>query len=150
MKSPASFIAGLAAGAILATVVGGGPIAVAAPQQPSTAAGSKHKSRIVLENERVRVREVIFPANVPKTGPHTHDLPHVGVILTAGYMLWTVQRVYFGPEKSEYKGFPEVDQREIVVLTPLTIMAILLGVLPYLMFFVFTQQTVDAMFKLFG
>src|SRR5688572_185183 len=26
-----------------------------------------------------------------------------GVILTAGYMLWTIQRVYFGPERSEYK-----------------------------------------------
>ena len=65
-------------------------------------------------------------------------------------MLWTIQRVYFGPEKSEYKGFPEVDQREIVVLTPLTVMAILLGILPTLTFFVFTNQTVAAMFKLFG
>src|SRR5213075_808928 len=34
-----------------------------------------------------------------------------GVILTAGYMLWTIQRVFFGPEKPEYKGFPEVDSR---------------------------------------
>ena len=50
-----------------------------------------------------------------------------GVVLTAGYMLWTIQRVYFGPEKAEYKSFPEVDAREITVLTPLTIMAILLG-----------------------
>ena len=24
-----------------------------------------------------------------------------GVILTAGYMLWTIQRVFFGPEKAE-------------------------------------------------
>src|SRR5439155_10249155 len=47
-----------------------------------------------------------------------------GVILTAGYMLWTIQRVFFGPEKNEYKGFPEVDGREVLVLTPLTIMAI--------------------------
>src|SRR4030095_3440017 len=52
-----------------------------------------------------------------------------GVILTAGYMLWTVQRVFFGPEKAEYKDFPEVDAREVAVLTPLTVMAILLGVL---------------------
>ena len=36
-----------------------------------------------------------------------------GVILTAGYMLWTIQRVYLGPEKPEYKAFPEVDGREI-------------------------------------
>ena len=72
-----------------------------------------------------------------------------GVILTAGYMLWTIQRVFFGPEKPEYAGFPEVDQREVVVLTPLTVMAIALGVVPTLTFFVFTQQTVNALFKLF-
>jgi NADH-quinone oxidoreductase subunit M len=72
-----------------------------------------------------------------------------GVILTAGYMLWTIQRVFFGPEKAEYKGFPEVDQREVIVLTPLTIMAILLGVLPAVTVFLFTSQTVSALFKLF-
>ena len=72
-----------------------------------------------------------------------------GVILTAGYMLWTIQRVFFGPEKAEYKDFPEVDNREVAVLTPLTIMAILLGILPTVFFFVFTQTTVDAMFALF-
>ena len=73
-----------------------------------------------------------------------------GVILTAGYMLWTIQRVFFGPEKAEYKDFPEVDAREVTVLTPLTVMAILLGVLPTVFFFVFTNETVAAMFKLFN
>jgi NADH-quinone oxidoreductase subunit M len=72
-----------------------------------------------------------------------------GVILTAGYMLWTIQRVFFGPEKPEYKGFAEVDAREVTVLTPLTAMAILLGVLPWVFFFVFTQSTVNALFALF-
>jgi NADH-quinone oxidoreductase subunit M len=71
-----------------------------------------------------------------------------GVILTAGYMLWTMQRVFFGPEKNEYRGLPEVDRREITVLTPLTVMAILLGILPTACFFVFTNSTVAAMFKL--
>jgi NADH-quinone oxidoreductase subunit M len=72
-----------------------------------------------------------------------------GVILTAGYMLWTIQRVFFGPEKPEYAGLPEVDQREIAILTPLSVMAILLGILPTVFFFVFTEQTVRAMFHLF-
>src|SRR4051812_28980612 len=72
-----------------------------------------------------------------------------GVILTAGYMLWTVQRVFFGPEKPEYKGFPEVDGREIAVLTPLTVMAIVLGVFPTITFFIFTNQTVAAIKTLF-
>ena len=73
-----------------------------------------------------------------------------GVILTAGYMLMTMQKVFFGPEKPEYKGYPEVDRREIAVLTPLTIMAILLGILPTVFFFAFTDRTVAALFGLFN
>jgi NADH-quinone oxidoreductase subunit M len=72
-----------------------------------------------------------------------------GVILTAAYMLWTMQRVFLGPEKAEYKDFPEVGAREQTVLIPLTAMAVLLGVLPYAMFFVFTDATVKGLFKLF-
>ena len=73
-----------------------------------------------------------------------------GVILTAGYMLWTIQRVFFGPERPEYKAFPEANGREILVMTPLTVMAILLGILPTVFFFAFTNTTVAAMFKLFA
>ncbi|MGE5608377.1 MAG: complex I subunit 4 family protein [Bacillota bacterium] len=73
-----------------------------------------------------------------------------GLILTAGYMLWTMQRVFFGPEKPEYKSFPEVSAREQTVLIPLMVMALLLGVLPYLMFFVLTDNTVQGLFKLFA
>jgi NADH-quinone oxidoreductase subunit M len=73
-----------------------------------------------------------------------------GVVLTAGYMLWALQRVFLGPEKPEYKAFPEVDGREVLVLTPLTVMCIALGILPTLMFFVFTNQTVGALFRAFG
>jgi len=73
-----------------------------------------------------------------------------GVVLTAGYMLWTVQRVFFGPERAEYKSFPEVDQRELTVLAPLALMAVLLGILPTMFFFAYTGTTVTAMFKLFG
>jgi NADH-quinone oxidoreductase subunit M len=72
----------------------------------------------------------------------------LGVILTAGYMLWTVQRVFFGPERREYKSFPEVNNREVTVLTPLAIMCVLLGILPTLFFFAYTQTTVQAMFGL--
>ena len=73
-----------------------------------------------------------------------------GVVLTAGYMLWTIQRVYLGPEKPEYKGFSEIDSRELSVLTPLAVMAIMLGILPTVFVFAFTNQTVAAMFKLFS
>jgi NADH-quinone oxidoreductase subunit M len=73
-----------------------------------------------------------------------------GVVLTAGYMLWTIQRVFLGPERPEYKSFPEVNAREIGVLVPLTVMAVLLGILPAVFVFAFTDRTVAAMFRLFG
>jgi NADH-quinone oxidoreductase subunit M len=73
-----------------------------------------------------------------------------GVVWTAGYMLWTIQRVFFGPEKPEYQDFPEVDAREHTVLAPLTIMAIVLGILPSATFFVLTNNTVAGWFAAVG
>jgi NADH-quinone oxidoreductase subunit M len=70
----------------------------------------------------------------------------VGVILTAGYMLWTLQRIFFGPTRPEHESLPEVDQREIFVLAPLAAMAVLLGILPTVFFFTFTRTTVDALY----
>jgi NADH-quinone oxidoreductase subunit M len=54
------------------------------------------------------------------------------VILTAGYILWTLQRVYLGPE---YKGphgeaLTPMTRREIAIAAPLLALAILLGVYP--------------------
>ena len=54
------------------------------------------------------------------------------VILTAGYILWAIQRVYLGPE---YKGpHPEaitpINQREAAIGFILLFFAILLGVYP--------------------
>jgi len=59
-----------------------------------------------------------------------------GVILTAGYILWTIQRVYFGPE---YKGphaeaIVPMNGREATVAYVLLILAIVLGVYPEVMF----------------
>jgi len=58
------------------------------------------------------------------------------VILTAGYILWTIQRVYLG---SEYKGpHPEaltpMTGREIAIAAPLLALAILFGVYPQALF----------------
>jgi NADH-quinone oxidoreductase subunit M len=54
------------------------------------------------------------------------------VILTAGYILWAVQRVYLG---AEYRGphgeaLTPMTLREMVVAVPLTVFAIVLGVYP--------------------
>ena len=59
-----------------------------------------------------------------------------GVILTAGYILWTLQRVYLG---HEYKGphpeaLVEANTRELAIGYTLVIFAILFGVMPNLLF----------------
>jgi len=73
-----------------------------------------------------------------------------GVILTAGYMLWTIQRVFFGPEKPEYRGFTDVDAREKIVLAPLAAMAIVLGVLPGALVLAMTRTTLAGLLQLVG
>jgi len=66
------------------------------------------------------------------------------VILTAGYILWTIQRVYLGPE---YKGphgdhlYP-ITTREVAIAAPLLALAILLGVYPRALFSYMTP-TID-------
>jgi NADH-quinone oxidoreductase subunit M len=58
------------------------------------------------------------------------------VVLTAGYILWTIQRVYLGPE---YKGphgeaLTPITLRETAIAAPLLALAILFGVYPSAMF----------------
>jgi NADH-quinone oxidoreductase subunit M len=72
-----------------------------------------------------------------------------GVVLNAAYMLRAMQRVFFGAERPEHKGFAEIDAREITVLAPLAVMAILLGVVPTAMVFAFTDQTMAGWFGTF-
>lgn len=55
----------------------------------------------------------------------------LSVILTAGYLLWAWQRVYFGTNP-ETKAFPELSLREAAVLVPFAVLAIVLGVYPAL------------------
>lgn len=93
--SKLTFVAGVAAGSVitagLLTFGAAGLEAVRAPQAATAAkaAGIKYSTQVVFENERVRVKDVTFPAGVLDTGMHTHDLAHVGVILTDGKLLFT-------------------------------------------------------------
>jgi NADH-quinone oxidoreductase subunit M len=53
-----------------------------------------------------------------------------GVILTAGYLLWTIQRVYLGPINEKYKSLPDINGREMFTLVPLGAIVILVGIYP--------------------
>jgi len=80
-----AFLAGAAAGAVTMTIVFGGRAVIAGGQ----AQAAKYPVKVVLENDRVRVRDVTFPPGVMDTGLHTHEFPHVGVILTAGSLTFS-------------------------------------------------------------
>jgi quercetin dioxygenase-like cupin family protein len=82
-----AFFAGIIVGAAIVAVALG-PRAAAADRDAQTAP-VKYSIKIALENDRVRVRDVTFPPGVPDTGMHTHEFPHVGVILTAGSLTFT-------------------------------------------------------------
>lgn len=61
-------------------------------------------------------------------------LAAAGVIFTAGYVLWLIQRVYLGPQKPEYADYPEATGREMAILMPLAALCVVLGVLPRVLF----------------
>ena len=90
MKSRVSiFIAGIIAGAALtAALMAGVPaLASGATESPQSAPQKAEANvKVVLENDRVRVRDVTFPPGV--TGMHTHTLPHVGVVIDGGTLVF--------------------------------------------------------------
>jgi NADH-quinone oxidoreductase subunit M len=56
-------------------------------------------------------------------------LAAVTVVITAAYILWTVQRVFLGTNPA-YKDYSDMDLREVICAVPLVVLAVLLGVLP--------------------
>jgi len=64
-----------------------------------------------------------------KFSPLFAILAALTVVITAGYILWTLQRVYLGVNPA-YKDYPDMSWREIVCATPLVVFAVVLGVFP--------------------
>jgi NADH-quinone oxidoreductase subunit M len=72
------------------------------------------------------------PAWFPDAGKVLAVLAALTVVLTAAYILWTIQRVYFG-QNPVYKDYPDINLREIICIVPLIVLAVLLGVFPGLL-----------------
>lgn len=83
VRSARQFVAGLVCGAGATAVLMSGVALRAGEVQGETS------SKVVFENERVRVKDVTFPAGGGDKQVHTHQLPHVGVILTPGALTFT-------------------------------------------------------------
>src|SRR5262249_57893101 len=55
------------------------------------------------------------------------------VVLTAGYMLWALQRMYLGQPNPKYASTGwEINGRELLTLVPLAAIVLVLGVYPKL------------------
>jgi NADH-quinone oxidoreductase subunit M len=54
----------------------------------------------------------------------------ISVIITAGYYLWTMQRVFLGPVNPRYEGYKDLNLRERLTLYPLAIIIVVLGFYP--------------------
>jgi NADH-quinone oxidoreductase subunit M len=67
------------------------------------------------------------------------------VVLTAGYILWAIQRVYLG---AEYKGphgdhLTPMTMRELFVSATLAVFAVIFGIFPYHTVFRYMDATID-------
>ncbi len=54
----------------------------------------------------------------------------LGILLGAAYMLWTLQRIFFGPLNEKWASLTDLDKREYAMLVPLALIVIFLGIYP--------------------
>jgi NADH-quinone oxidoreductase subunit M len=55
----------------------------------------------------------------------------IGIVLTAAYLLWAMQRVFLGKLNEKYKEFPDISFREVFSQAPLLFLCLALGVFPF-------------------
>ncbi len=68
------------------------------------------------------------------------------VILTAGYILWTLQRVFLGGSE-QYKGLPDLTIREWIIAIPLAVFTVALGIFPQSLLLSWMSPSVDLMVR---
>jgi len=71
----------------------------------------------------------------------------LGVVLTAGYILRMIQKMFLGQINPKWEGLPEINGREIFTVFPLAVLTIAIGIFPSILN-VFIKGTVDNLVKL--
>lgn len=66
------------------------------------------------------------------------------VVLTAAYILWTMQRVYLGTNPA-YKDYPDMTPREVAIATPLVVLSVALGIFPGLLLLSWMEPSVTGL-----
>ncbi len=55
----------------------------------------------------------------------------IGIVLTAAFLLWAMQRVFLGTLNEKYKDYADMTPREIFCMAPFLILCIVLGIFPH-------------------
>lgn len=76
------------------------------------------------------VAELSVLTGTYNASPLLAGLALIGIVVTAAFMLWTVQRVLLGPVNPRWQNLPDADAREIISLAPLMALALVFGVVP--------------------
>ncbi len=64
----------------------------------------------------------------------------LGIVLTAAYMLWTLQRVFLGQPNEKWASLPDINGRELFTLVPLAVIVLVLGICPSLLLDLMTSS----------
>jgi NADH-quinone oxidoreductase subunit M len=77
------------------------------------------------------IGEFLILAGSFKASPVAASFAATGVILAAIYLLWLVQRVFFGPiTNEENRRIPEIAWNEVAAIVPLIVLMVWIGVHP--------------------
>src|SRR5690606_14889399 len=73
----------------------------------------------------------------------------IGTVLTAGYMLFMLQKVNLGEPNPEWDGheFPDADKFELAAWVPLIVLTVVIGLYPKLIFSA-TTDTITALVEM--
>ncbi|MGZ8754041.1 MAG: proton-conducting transporter transmembrane domain-containing protein, partial [Acidimicrobiia bacterium] len=100
----------------------------------------------------------LFGAYSPAAGLNTTlfrtamVLGAIGTVLTAGYMLWMLQKVNLGEPSAEWESsrFHDVDAYELTAWVPLMVAIVAIGVFPRLVLGATNDAVVSLVTKAFG
>jgi NADH:ubiquinone oxidoreductase subunit 4 (subunit M) len=76
------------------------------------------------------VAEMLTLVGAFTVSPVMAAISSFGVVITVGYCLWLIRRVFMGPLNSQYAKLKDLDARELAMMVPLVILVVWLGVYP--------------------
>jgi NADH-quinone oxidoreductase subunit M len=65
----------------------------------------------------------------------------LGILITAAFMLWMIQRVLLGKLNPRWESLKDMTAREIIMLAPMVVLMVLFGVWPKPMLDLFNAAT---------